>query len=113
MATERLLVAEIHGLAGREPELSRLLGDLANAARQEDGCLLYRVLRGDEPGEFVLLSHWRDEAALNAHYASAPYQRSRAGVGELLARSSDVPVPHVAESVHALDPNPPEPGRFG
>jgi quinol monooxygenase YgiN len=61
----------------------------------------------------VLLSHWRDDASLSAHYRGAPYQRYRAAVGELLARPSDVTVHHVAESVHALDPNPPEPARFG
>jgi quinol monooxygenase YgiN len=112
-AVHRLLIAEIHGLAGREDELVRLLADLAAAARTEDGCELFRALRGDEAGEFVLLSAWRDEAALRAHYAGTPYRRYRAAVGELLARPSDVTVHHVAETVHAIDPNPPEPGLFG
>jgi quinol monooxygenase YgiN len=109
----RLLIAEIHGLGGREDELARLLADLAAGARGEDGCELFRALRADEPGEFVLLSAWRDEAALRAHYAGATYQRYRAAVGELLARPSDVTVHLVAEVVHAVDPNPPEPGMFG
>ena|SRR5215208_3800772 len=112
-ATQRLLIARIHGLAGREDELERLLAELAGAARGEDGCLTFELLRGGEPGELVLLSSWRDEAALRAHYAGAPYQRYRDAVGELLARPSDVTVHHVAESVHAVDPNLPEPGLFG
>lgn len=110
---QRLLIAEIHGLAGRATELHRLLADLSSRARDEDGCLAFRALRADEPGDFVVLSSWRDEAALRAHYAGAPYQRYRAAVGELLARPSDVTVHHVTESVHAIDPNLPEPGLFG
>ena len=80
---ERLLIAEIHGLAGRATELHSLLAELASRARDEDGCRAFRALRADEPGEFVVFSAWRDEAALRAHYAGAPYQRYRAAVGEL------------------------------
>jgi quinol monooxygenase YgiN len=112
-AMQRLLIAEIHGLAGREGELAGVLGDLATGARTEDGCLMFRVLRGDEAGEFVLLAAWRDEAALRSHYAGAPYQRYRAAVGELLARPSDVTVHQVAQTVRAVDPNPPDPGLLG
>ena len=110
---QRLLIAEIHGLAGREAELAQVLGTLASEAQEEDGCLSFRVFAGEEPGEFVLLSSWRDEAALRAHYATAPYRRYTAAVGELLARPSDVTVHQVAETVQAIDPNLPEPGLFG
>jgi quinol monooxygenase YgiN len=112
-AAGRLLIAEIHGLAGREDELNRRLYELAEAARGEEGCVMFRPLRAQEPGEFVVLSSWRDEDALRAHYASVAYRRYRAAVGELLARPSDVTVHHLVETVHALDPNPPEPGLFG
>jgi quinol monooxygenase YgiN len=93
---QRLLIAEIHGLGGRDGELARVLADLAAGGRTEDGCLLFRALRGDEAGEFVVLASWRDEAALRAHYRGATYQRYRAAVGELLARPSDV-------TIHAVD----------
>ena len=111
--TARLLVSEMHGLAGRAGELERLLDDLAAGARGEDGCLKFLVLRRGEPGELVVLAHWRDEQALRAHYEGAAYRRYRGAVGELLARPSDVTVHHVAESTHAVDPNPPDPGLFG
>ena len=110
---QQLLIAEIHGLAGRAGELQRLLGELVSAARSEDGCLAFRLLVGDGPGEFVVLSSWRVEDALRSHYGRAPYQRYRAAVGELLARPSDVTLHLVSESVHAIDPNLPEPGLFG
>ena len=111
--TSRLLISEMHGLAGRADELQRLLDDLAEAGRVENGCLMFSVLRRQDVGEFVVVAHWRDEAALRQHYQGAPYRRYRAAVGELLARPSDVTIHQVAETIHGLDPNPPDPGLFG
>jgi quinol monooxygenase YgiN len=111
--TSRLLISEMHGLASRADELQRLLDDLAEAGRAENGCLMFSILRGQELGEFVVIAHWGDEAALREQYQGAPYARYRAAVGELLARPSDVTIHHVAETIHALDPNPPDPGLFG
>lgn len=109
----RLIVAELHGLAGRQPELRALLDELAAGSREEQGCVSFRVLGAEEPGEFVLLSQWSDEDALRAHYSTPHYRRYREQAGPLLARPSDVVVHHVEQSVHALDPNPPDPGEVG
>lgn len=90
-----------------------MLRDLATGSLTEPGCISFRVLAGDEPGEVVLLSSYVDEAALRAHYATTHYRRYRGEVGPLLARPSDVVVHRVRETVHARDPNPPDPGLFG
>lgn len=108
-----VVVAELHGLVGRQTELHELLDALAAGARDEPGCLGFRVLTAEEPGEWVLLSTWVDEAALRAHYATAHYRRYRDAVGPLLARPSDVVVHHLDRTVHARDPNPPDPGMLG
>lgn len=107
-----VVVAEIHGLAGSLPELRGLLGELAGESRKEAGCESFRLLAGEDPGEFVLLSGWTDEKAFAAHYETPHYQRYRDTVGPLLARPSDVTIQHVSATTHALDPNPPEPSRF-
>ena len=107
---QRVLVAELHGLAGRQHELRALLDELAEGAGGERGCVSFRVLTAAEPGEFVLLSGWADERALSAHYATPHYRRYREQVGPLLARPSDVVVHHVASTIRALDPSPPDPG---
>ena len=109
-----IVVADVHGLGGLVDELSGLLGDLAAGAATEPECVGYRVLANrDEPGEFVLLGSWESEAGLRAHYATAHYRVYRSEVGPLLARPSDVVVHRVSSTVHALDPNPPDPGLFG
>jgi quinol monooxygenase YgiN len=108
-----ILVAEVHGLVGRAAELHALMAELAAGAGGEPECGGLRVLTTEEPGEFVLLGSWRDERALSAHYATPHYRSYREAVGPLLARPSDVVVHHVSSTVHARDPNPPDPGLFG
>jgi quinol monooxygenase YgiN len=109
-----LLVAELHGLVGREGELRELVEALAASARQDPGCLSYHAAASlGEPGDLLIVAQWRDEAALRAHYDTAGYRRYRSAVGELLARPSDVVLHHVAATIHARDPNPPDPGLLG
>jgi quinol monooxygenase YgiN len=106
-----ILVADVHGLVGPGAELRALLAELADGARAEPDCVDYRVLAAEDPGGFVVLAAWTSEPALRAHYDTEHYRRYREQVGPLLARPSDVVVHHVAATVHALDPNPPDPGE--
>jgi quinol monooxygenase YgiN len=108
-----ILQAELHGLVGREAELEALLAELAAASREEPGCAAFRVLRAEEPGELVVLSSFADERALRAHYRTAHFRRYRDRVGPLLARPSDVRLHRVSATIHARDPDPPDPGLFG
>jgi quinol monooxygenase YgiN len=109
----RLLLAEIHGLAGAQAELAGLLEELATASRQEPANEWFRVLRLSEPGEFVLLSMWKDETALGDHYRTSHYEQYRMQVGPLLARASDVALMTISGAIRAVDPDPPDPGMLG
>jgi quinol monooxygenase YgiN len=54
----------------------RLLRELGAASRREEGCLGFEVCRGDDDrGSFVLFEKWRDQAALDAHYATEQFVR--------------------------------------
>jgi quinol monooxygenase YgiN len=109
-----LLVAEMHGRTALvEPQLRALLHELADASRAEPQCVGFRVLAAEEPGEFVLLGSWSTETAMREHYDTSHYRRYRDQVGPLLARPSDVVVHHTSVTVHAADPNPPDPGLLG
>jgi quinol monooxygenase YgiN len=108
-----LLVAEVHGRGALATQLRALLDELAAASQTELECTEFCVLLADESGEFVSLGFWSSEAALRAHYDTAHYRRYRDQVGPLLARPSDVVVHHLSATVHARDPNPPDPGLFG
>lgn len=114
MSDTRLMqVAELHGLVGRQNELRELLDAVATRARDEPGCISFRVLTAEEPGEWVVLSEWVEEASLRAHFRTAHYRRYRDAVGPLLARSSDVAVHYLERTIFAVDPNPPDPERLG
>jgi quinol monooxygenase YgiN len=108
-----LLVSELHGRTALVAQLRELLDELASGCRGEAECTGFRVLAAEEPGELVTLGSWSSEDALRAHYDSDHYRYYRANVGSLLARPSDVVVHHISTTVHALDPNPPDPGLLG
>lgn len=108
-----IVVAEIHGLAGRAAELAALLATLAKGSVDELGCGAYRVLETGEPGEYVVISEYSGEAAVREHYTTDHYRYYRAHVDELLARPSDVVVHHVSQTIRAVDPNLPDPALLG
>jgi quinol monooxygenase YgiN len=108
-----LLIGEIHGRTALVEDLEALLGELATASRAEPLCSDFRVLRAEERGELVLLAAWNSEAAMREHYSSEHYRRYREQVGPLLARDSDTVIHRLAGSVHARDPDPPDPGMLG
>jgi quinol monooxygenase YgiN len=107
--------AEIHGLAGRAGELRDLLAEHAAALNAAEGCLgagAYAPL-GADPGDYLLRSRWRDEAALRAHYATPEYTRYAEGIGELLARPSEVRISYVEREVRATADLSQDPTRQG
>lgn len=108
-----IIVAEIHGLAGRAAELAALLATLAKGSVEELGCGAYRVLETGEPGEYVVISEYAGEAAVRDHYKTDHYRYYRSHVDELLARPSDVVVHHVSQTIRAVDPNLPDPALLG
>lgn len=62
--------------AGRENEVSEIFGKLQTASRQEPGCLLYVVHRHrTDARRFFIYEQYRDDAALEAHRASAHFQQ--------------------------------------
>jgi quinol monooxygenase YgiN len=110
-----LIHAEIHGLAGRAGELRTLLAEHAAGLSSADGSLgavAYEALDADA-GELVLQTHWRDDAAMQAHFATPEYTHYIEAVGELLARPSDVQIHYVERSVRATADLSQDPTRQG
>ena len=107
-----LLVARVHGVAVRSSELRAAAEALAAAARAQEGCLGFDVLAPAEAhAELVLLSAWRSEKDMRAHFASAAYGTYVSAVTELLTRPSDVTIYAVAGTVHPIPDLSTEPQR--
>jgi quinol monooxygenase YgiN len=56
-------------------EVTSILRELAAASRAEPGCLGFDVARGEDGTTFVLYEKWRDQTALDAHYATEHFAR--------------------------------------
>ena len=59
----------------RADEAERLLTELRRLSLAEDGCLGYEVARANDEPAFALFEKWRDQAALDAHYATEHFVR--------------------------------------
>jgi quinol monooxygenase YgiN len=107
-----VVVVDVYALVGRADELVELLRETQEHARAEPGCVTYVVAEAvGDPGHYLLAEEWRDEAALEAHYASPGFRRYQQRVGELLARPSEARLHRVAQTVQLADPGPMDPRR--
>jgi quinol monooxygenase YgiN len=108
-----LLVARVHGVAARSAELREAAEELAVASAKQDGCLSFDVLTvSGDASELVLLSTWRGDRDLRAHFTSGPYGRYVSAVTELLTRPSDVTIHTVSGTVHPIADLSREPQRL-
>ena len=83
----RLVIAHMYGIAGRRSELVTLLADAERAATSDAGCLRYAATATvADPNHFVVVEEWRDDAAVEAHYASRRFERFQYALHGLLAR---------------------------
>jgi quinol monooxygenase YgiN len=108
-----LVVARVHSAAARRSDLIAAAEELAASARKQQGCLGFDVLGSPAAAdsELVLLSAWRSERDMRAHFASEPYGRYVTAVTDLLARPSDVTIHTVAGTVHPIADLSTEPQR--
>jgi quinol monooxygenase YgiN len=98
-----LLIARVHGVAVRSAELRAAAQELADASAKQEGCVGFDVLAvSGDASELVLMSAWRSDRDLRAHFTSGPYGRYVSAVTALLTRPSDVTIHTVSGSVHPI-----------
>ena len=98
-----LLIARVHGVAGRHADLRAAADELAAATVGDDGCLGFDVLAQPAmPSELVLVTAWASEAAMRAHFRAPAYGLYVSAVTQLLARPSDVTIHRIADTVHPV-----------
>jgi quinol monooxygenase YgiN len=105
-------VADVHTLVGRRGEVVELLRETQERAREEPGCVAYVFAEVvSDPGHYLAVQEWRDESALQAHYASDAFRDYQSRVTPLLARPSEARIHRVAETLHPADPGPMDPRK--
>lgn len=71
-------------------EAATLLKSLRDSARKDDGNLHSEAVEhANRPGQFVLLTNWKDQKALDAHLAAATTKDLRGKLHELRASPAD------------------------
>jgi quinol monooxygenase YgiN len=103
-------VADLVGISGRRHELLAALAGAEREAADQPGCVRYAFAELiAEPDHFVLVSEWRDQAAMDAHYASPGFVSFQSSLNGLLARPSEMTVYSVSRSVRPLASGPMDP----
>lgn len=71
-----VVVARFYTQAGKEREVEAVLRQMIPISNAEPGCVQYIVNRSvDDPRMFLLYEQYVDEAAFNAHLASADFKQ--------------------------------------
>jgi quinol monooxygenase YgiN len=102
-APSHVVIARVHGVAVRSAELTAAAEELATSSVKQYGCLSFDVLA--PPGtvsELVLISAWRNERDMRAHFRSETYGRYVSAVTDLLTRPSDVTIYGISGTVHPI-----------
>ena len=64
---------------------------MARATRDEDGCITYAFYRDIEnPGRFRVYEEWRDQAALEAHFATPHMAEFRSALRTIRVLGRDI-----------------------
>ncbi len=103
-------IADLFGISGRRQELRAVLARAEHAAGGEPGCMRYSFAATiADPDHFLLLGEWRDQAALEAHYASTGFASFQFSLEGLLARPSEMTLYTVSGSARPLSSSPLDP----
>jgi quinol monooxygenase YgiN len=77
-ATPAYMVTYVETTPAAKRQATSLLRQLAAASRQDAGVLRFEIVQRTAPSnQFVILEAWKDEAALNAHAATAHAKQFR------------------------------------
>ena len=103
-------IADLYGIGGRRNELVALLAEADRDAAAQPGCIRYSFAATlADPDRFVLVSEWRDQAAMDAHYGSQAFANFQFSLDGLLARPSDMTVYSVSGSARPVASGPMDP----
>jgi quinol monooxygenase YgiN len=87
------VVARFAAKPDRVEDIKRILSELIDPTRAEDGCITYELLQNkQDPTDFTFVEEWSSEAALEKHLSTEHIKRSRSQTEGLLDAGPDVRV---------------------
>jgi quinol monooxygenase YgiN len=98
-----IAIADIFGISGRRRELRALLARTEQEVRGVPGSRRYAFAATvEDPDQFVLVSEWDTQDAMDAHYRSDAFARYQFELDGLLARPSEMTVYSVTDTVRPV-----------
>jgi quinol monooxygenase YgiN len=102
-----IAVGDIYVQIPRREQIRELMRATQARAREQMGCLSYEFAETlDDPGHFLVVQQWRDEAALEEHYRSQAFVDYQARIGPHLVRTSELELYVVGESFRPVESSP-------
>jgi quinol monooxygenase YgiN len=87
------VVARFAAKPDRVEDVKRILSELVEPTRAEDGCVAYELLQNtQDPTDFTFVEEWTSQAALDKHLTTEHIKRSRSQTEGLLDAGPDVRV---------------------
>ncbi|MGK4585000.1 putative quinol monooxygenase [Kitasatospora sp. HPMI-4] len=81
-----ILIAELTTRPDQAERLRTMLEGMIEPSLDEPGCIGYQPLVDpNHPERMVVLEEWRDEEALQEHFATPHYRHAKAVLDEILA----------------------------
>jgi quinol monooxygenase YgiN len=103
-------VADMFAIAGGRDQLVALLERFERTAVSDPGCTRFTFAATlTDPTQFVLVSEWESQDALDAHYHSPAFADFQFGLDGLLARPSELTVYVAQGSVRPVNTRPMDP----
>jgi quinol monooxygenase YgiN len=100
MRSPVIALGDIYAQVPHLDEVTALMRRTQESMRKLPGCISYAFAETlEEPGHFLVVQQWRDEAALEGHFRSTEFAAYQAGIRGLLVRSSELRV-HSAKELY-------------
>lgn len=79
------VIARLNAQDGKEAQLEQLMAELGETVlAEEEGCSMYLLCRGQEPGKYVMIERYASQEAFAAHARSAHFRDALPKLGALL-----------------------------
>ncbi|MDR2513257.1 MAG: antibiotic biosynthesis monooxygenase [Puniceicoccales bacterium] len=88
---KKLITARVHVKQGLVDEFIQAAKALVTASRAEAGCIAYEYLHSPDNGhQFLFLERWKDQAAIDSHFASEHFVAFGATLGRIAASKPEI-----------------------
>lgn len=85
------IVARMQAVEGKEADFEQVMGELGAQVREkEEGCKLYVLCKGTDPGKYVMIERYESQEALMAHGGSDHFKAAMGKLKELTVGKAEI-----------------------